>query len=100
MNKKQFMQELKKNLKGLSKEDKEEILEDYEAHFTIGKKKKRKESEIAKSLGNPKQIAKQAKLELLVSIAEKKKSFGNITRVIFATLGLSFFNLVFILRIF
>ena len=34
MNKKQFMQELKKNLKGLSKEDKEEILEDYEAHFT------------------------------------------------------------------
>ena len=97
MNKKEFINELKKNLKGLSKEDKDEIIEDYEAHFLIGKKKKRKETEIAKALGSPKQIAKQAKLELLISNAEKQKSVKNITKVILATIGLSFFNLVFIL---
>lgn len=95
MNKKQFMTELRKNLKGLSKEDREEIIEDYEEHFDVGKKKKRKESEIAKSLGRPKQIAKQAKAELLVSKAEKKKSMKNIWRAFFATIGLSFFNLIF-----
>jgi len=95
--KKKFMEELKKNLKGLSKEDKEEIIEDYEAHFLIGKKKKRKESEIAKSLGDPKQIAKQAKVELLVSKAEKTKSVKNVWRALFAAIGLSFFNLVIML---
>ncbi len=95
--KKQFLEELSKNLRGLSKEDKREILEDYEAHFIIGKKKKRKESEIAKALGNPKQIAKHAKLELAIEKAEKKKSIGNISRVIFASLGLGFFNLIFMI---
>lgn len=98
--KKKFMEELKKNLKGLSKEDRDEIIEDYEAHFLIGKKKKRKELEIAKSLGNPKQIAKQAKMELLVTKAEEEKSVGNIFRMIFATIGMSFFNLVFVVGIF
>lgn len=97
MNRKEFMSELKRNLKGLSKEDREEIIQDYEDHFSIGKKKKRKESEIAKALGSPKQIAKQAKLELLISNAEKDKSIKNIGRVIFAAIGLSFFNLIFIL---
>lgn len=100
MNKKQFISEFEKNLKGVSKEDKKEIISDYEEHFAIGKKKKRKESEIAKSLGNPKQLAKQAKMELLVTKAEKEKSVGNITRVVFATLGMSFFNLVFVVGIF
>jgi len=95
--KKQFMSELKKNLKSLSKEDREEIIEDYEEHFDVGKKKKRTEADIAKSLGKPKQLAKQAKAELLVSKAEKKKSFKNIWKAIFATIGLSFFNLIVML---
>ncbi len=100
MSKKRFMNELKRNLRGLSKEDRDEIVEDYEEHFEVGKKKKRKESEIAKSLGNPKQIAKQAKVELLVSKAEEDKSAKNILRVVFATISLSFFNLVFVVGIF
>ena len=64
MNKKQFLEELEKNLSGLPKDDMEEILDDYKEHFKVGKKNKRKESEIAKSLGDPKEIAKYAKEEL------------------------------------
>lgn len=94
------MRELERNLKGLSREDRKEITEDYEEHFAVGKSKKRSEENIAKSLGNPKQIAKQAKIELLVSKAEDEKSVGNIFRVVFATIGLSFFNLVFVVGIF
>jgi uncharacterized membrane protein len=100
MNKKQFINELEKNIKGISKEDKSEILRDYEEHFAIGKKKGRKESDISKSLGNPKQIAKQAKIELLVTKAEEEKSAGNLFRMIFATISLSFFNLIFVVGIF
>jgi len=64
MKKKEFIKELEKNLHGLPKEDMKEILEDYEEHFKVAKKKKRKESEISESLGNPKEIAKEAKKEL------------------------------------
>lgn len=64
MNKKEFLEELKSRLIGISQEDKKEILQDYEEHFKIGKKKKRTESEISKSLGEPKEIAKEIRREL------------------------------------
>lgn len=75
MNKKQFLEELEKNLHGLSKDDIEEILDDYKEHFKVGKKNKRKESEIAESLGDPKEIARQAKEEL--KDYNNKISIGN-----------------------
>ena len=46
MNKKQFIHEFEKNLKGVSREDKKEIIQDYEEHFAIGKKKGRKEERV------------------------------------------------------
>ena len=64
MNKKTFFEELDKYLIGISKEDKDEILEDYKEHFIIGKRKKRTEAQIAKSLGNPKKIARDIRREL------------------------------------
>lgn len=69
MNKKEFINELRKNLKSIKKEDREEIVQDYEEHFAIGKKQHRREEEIAKSLGNPKEIAKEAKEELKGSLS-------------------------------
>lgn len=73
MRKKEFLEELEKNLQGIPKEDVKEILEDYEEHFRVGKKKKRKETEIAESLGNPKEIAKEAKKELGEEISFKEE---------------------------
>jgi uncharacterized membrane protein len=64
MKRKEFLEELESHLIGLSKEDVKEIVEDYEEHFKVGKKNKRKESEICKSLGDPRQIAKEARREL------------------------------------
>lgn len=64
MNKKEFLKELEERLIGISREDKKEILQDYEEHFKIGKKKKRSEENISKSLGEPKEIAKEIREEL------------------------------------
>lgn len=64
MNQKEFLKDLRENLLGLPEEDIEEIIGDYREHFKVGKKKNRKESEIAKSLGNPKEIAREARREL------------------------------------
>ncbi len=64
MDKKEFLEALEERLIGVSKEDKEEILQDYEEHFKAGKRKKRTEEEISASLGEPKEIAKEIRREL------------------------------------
>lgn len=97
MNKKEFMKKLDSQLKHVQKEEKEEILADYEAHFVEGKKKKRSEEQIAKALGDPKDIAKQLKAEHLVKKAEDKSNWSNTWRAVFATLSLGFLNLIIVL---
>lgn len=60
-------------------------------------KKKQTEEQICKNLGDPKTIAKEFKTTSLVKEAEKDLTFSNVMRVILATVGLGFFNLVFVL---
>ena len=97
MNKKEYIQKLKQYLKNLPEEERKDALYDYEEHFRIGVKKGRKESELSKSLGNPKEIAKQIKADYLLKKAESKKSVKNIIKAVLATVGLGFLNLIFIL---
>lgn len=72
MKKKEFLEELEEHLIGIPKEDKTEIMQDYEEHFKIGKKKKRTETEISKSLGNPKEIAREIRKELSKTTNKKE----------------------------
>lgn len=97
MKRKEFMKILKSQLSGIPKKDANELLEDYEDHFEMGLKKKRKEEEIAKSLGDPKVIAKQIRAEYHIKSAENKKNLKNILRAVYASLGLGFFNVVVVL---
>lgn len=61
MNKQEFLKELKKNLRGFSQEEIDDILYDYEEHFSIGLSSGKTEEEIANDLGDPKDIAQQYK---------------------------------------
>ncbi len=97
MNKKQFIDQLTVNLRGVPKEDRLDIISDFDEHFKIGMEKGRTEDELSDSLGNPKTLAKQLNASVLVGHAEKTTSASNITRAVFATLGLGFFNLIFVL---
>ncbi|MBM3701663.1 MAG: DUF1700 domain-containing protein [Actinobacteria bacterium] len=97
MNKKDFMNRLSSYLGGISGGDREDVISDFEEHFKEGLAEGRTEEDIADSLGDPKTLANQMKASILVSEAEKTTSAVNITRAVFATLGLGFFNLVFIL---
>ena len=97
MNKKQFLDQLTVSLRGIPKEDRLDIISDFEEHFRFGLEKGRTEDELSDSLGNPKALANQLKAGVLVNHAEKTTSATNITRAVFATLGLGFFNLIFIL---
>jgi uncharacterized membrane protein len=97
MNKERFLKELKRNLKGLPKDEVEDIVADFEEHFTFGIKGKRTEEELSKSLGDPKMLAKELKAVSYLKKAEETSSTTNITMAVFASIGMGFFNIIFIL---
>ncbi|MFA5014917.1 MAG: DUF1700 domain-containing protein [Actinomycetota bacterium] len=97
MNKKDFINKLSLYLGGVPAEERQDVINDIEEHFKEAISEGRTEEEISDSLGDPKALANQFKANILVDKAEKTASAINITRAVLATLGLGFFNLVFIL---
>jgi len=61
MNKDEYLEKLTRLLKDMPKEDKEDILLDYEEHFMVGLEKGRTEEEISKALGDPETVANRLK---------------------------------------
>lgn len=100
MNKKQYIEKLSRYLKNLPDSEIEDIMSDFEEYFEVGKERGRTEEEISTSLGNPKTIAKEIRLESYLKKAEETTSAANIGRAVFTSVGLSFFNLIFILPLF
>lgn len=97
MNKQEFIIKLSDALGNMPNEEKSDILYDYEEHFRIAIEKGKTEEEIAENLGDPDTIAKTYRANAAISKAESNKSVKHITGAIFAVLGLSFLNLVFVL---
>jgi uncharacterized membrane protein len=97
MNKKHFMDILSANLKGIPREEKFDIINDFEEHFAIGKENGRSEEELTEALGDPKLIAKQMNASSLIKKAEETTSASNIARAIFASIGLGVLNIIFLL---
>jgi uncharacterized membrane protein len=97
MNKDRFMDLLSKSLRGLPQEEIADIVSDFEEHFDIGIKNGRKESELCDALGDPKTLGRQMKAEAYIKRAEDSVSTQNIFSAVFTSIGLSFFNLLFVL---
>jgi len=97
-NEQEFIRILRNRLEGtLAKEELDDILSDYSEHFTIGKANGRTDEELWKSLGSPEDLAREIRVMHLVKKAEDNRSCWNIFHAAIATLGLGFFNLVFVL---
>lgn len=97
MNKKQFLMELNDAIKGLPSDERQDILNDYEEHFSIGKEEGKTEGEIADALGLPNKIAKELLAMYHLERAEMNVSTGNLIRAVWAGIGLGFFNLIIVL---
>lgn len=97
MTRQEFIETLTRSLAGLPAADRDEIIFDYEEHFRIGLEDDKTEEEIATSLGDPRMIARQFSADFHVRQAEADTSISNTFKAVLATLGLGFFNLVFIL---
>lgn len=88
---------LKKGLSGLEKEERKDILIDYEIHFAERMKEGKSEEQICEDLGSPKEIGKLYKANALIDVADKNVSTDNIIKAVMASIGLGLFNLVLVL---
>ncbi|MCT4563740.1 MAG: DUF1700 domain-containing protein [Maledivibacter sp.] len=97
MNKDEFLKELSLLLRNLPSSERQEILFDYQEHFSIGLEEGKTDKEIIEALGSPKSIAKQYDPGYAVNPVEVNSSTTNVVKAIFATIVLGFFNLIFVL---
>jgi uncharacterized membrane protein len=88
---------LKDSLSEFSTDEKNDIIYDYEEHFSIGLESGKNEEEICKELGDPYMIAKQYKINSTIEKASSFPSTGNIFRAVLASIGLGLMNLIFVL---
>lgn len=96
MNKEQFLRTLEESLKSISVDERKDIIEDIKEHFIMGLSEGKTEEEISEALGSPQQIA----VEILTNhytIEEKSEKNNNQSRMVWATIGLGFFNLMIVL---
>jgi len=96
MNQEKFQQELDAALTKLPKDERYEILQDYEEYFANGLLDGITEEQIVASLGSPKNIGKDLSATYHLEKAEKTVTTGNIMRAMWAIIGLSFFNLLIV----
>lgn len=97
MNKERFLSSMDKSLKGLSREERRDIIHDFEEHFVFGLEEGKGEQEIAASLGSPEKIAKELLASYHLGKVEATATTGNVIRAVWAVIGLGFFNLVIVL---
>ncbi|PYE50813.1 DUF1700 domain-containing protein [Paenibacillus barcinonensis] len=117
MNKQQFMQAMALYLRPMDEVERSELLADYDQHFALGLHEGRTEEEIARELGHPEQIAKEALGDrydahiysdipatdpFYAPTFKEMKPVGNYTRAtrsFFTAVGLLFLNLMFFIPI-
>ncbi len=97
MNKRDFLNELDRQLGNISENDRADILYDYEEHFRMGLAEGKNEEEISAALGDARNIARQYKADCALRKAESNISTGNILRAVLSAGVLGFFNLVIVL---
>lgn len=92
-----YMLELESLLKVIPEAKRKEWLYDYYLHFQQAVENGQSEADAARELGDPKQIANELLLSYRVVEAETNKSFGKLSRAVFATVGLGLFNIIFVI---
>ncbi|MEC2077556.1 DUF1700 domain-containing protein [Metabacillus fastidiosus] len=97
MDKQQYLLELEKELRSLSRGEQQEILADYEEHFESARAKGRSDTDIIEGLGQPKKVAKEIIAQAKMVKTLEASSGNSMLRSVFSAVVLSFFNLIFIL---
>jgi uncharacterized membrane protein len=97
MTRDEFMTDLRTGLTGLRPQDIDDILADYQSHFSDGRAAGRSDQEIAASLGDPLRLARELRVEAGFRRWQADRSAGNLGGIIIALLGLATIDFLLIL---
>lgn len=93
MTQKQFINALKRELRGLSGEDRRTILDDCREHFRQSLEAGQSEETIAEALGSPAELAEEARVELGTE-KFRETTAGNVVRMSMSGISLLLFNAI------
>jgi uncharacterized membrane protein len=99
MKREQFLSELRRALGRMSDQEKREVLYDYEEHFRMGLAEGKSEEDIARALGNPRYLGKSYAIDALLEAPDDGRGVraGSVLRAVFASISLTFVNVIFVL---
>ncbi|HVN00810.1 MAG TPA: DUF1700 domain-containing protein, partial [Caulobacteraceae bacterium] len=99
MTRQEFIQRLRTGLTSLPEAARNEIVADYEAHFTDGLAAGRSEGDIAAALGDPDRLARELKAETGLKRWEAQRNPESAAAAVFAVLGLGAIDVLILLPI-
>lgn len=97
MKKQEFLRKLSSHLKKLPKEDRDDIMADFEEYFLMAQSEHESEESLCARLGDPKKIAKEYHVQKFIEEANQKKSFKSMSRAFAASAGLGIANFFYVL---
>jgi len=93
----EFLSSLRAGLNGLRQQDIDEVMADYESHFSDGRDAGRSEQEICAALGDPSRLARELRVETGFKRWEGEHSAGNLAGIVVALLGLATIDFMLLL---
>jgi uncharacterized membrane protein len=97
VNSEAFLRTLRAGLAGLSREEADEIIADYEAHFAEARASGRSEAEVAEALGDPARLARELRAETGLRRYEAHRSVANLVTAMLALAGLAAVDIFFLM---
>ena len=94
-----FLSRLRQGLKGLSANEIDEIVSDYDAHFSDALAAGRGEIDVAASLGDPLQLGSELAAETKLRRWESRRSPRNFVQAGIGLIGLQAFNIFILLPV-
>lgn len=97
MNRETFIRKLQAGLAGVPAPAKEDIVRDYEAHFSDGAAQGRSEEEVAQALGDPGRLARELRAEAGLQRWEERPTPSSAVAAVFALIGLGAVDIMLML---
>lgn len=99
MTRQAFIARLREGLRGLPPQTVNDIVADYETHFTDGEAAGRSEADVAAALGDPGRLARELRAEIGLKRWEEERSPSGAAAAVFAVLGLGAIDIFVLLPI-
>jgi len=97
MKREEFLARLRNGLSGLPRNEVNDILADYQSHFTEGAAQGRSEDEISAALGEPVRLARELRAEAGLRRWQEGRSAASFVAALLAFAGLATFDVMLLL---